>query len=191
MSLIQLKEELRQRMKTRLDSLNQEEYQDFNGVLYRNFIKLAIVKRAKNIMIYYSVRNEVKTEAIINYLLKTGKTVALPVCTPERDLNAAVINDLCQLQPSVFGLMEPGPEAALLEPDLLDLIVVPGVAFDERGYRLGHGAGYYDRFLSKMLNSFKLGLAYDFQIVSKIPVESHDIGMNGILTPSRYLEFKS
>lgn len=186
-----LKAKLRQKMKMKLDLLNHEEYQGFNADLLRSFIKLGIVQSAKNIMIYYSVRKEVQTEALINYLLKTGKTVALPVCTRERDLNAAVIKDLGQLQPVAFGLMEPGPEASLLEPNQLDLIVAPGVAFDEKGYRLGHGAGYYDRFLSKAINSFKLGLAYDFQIVTKVPVENHDIGMNGILTPSRYLEFIS
>jgi 5-formyltetrahydrofolate cyclo-ligase len=186
-----LKGKLRQEMKMKLDSLNHEEYRRFNADLYRSFIKLGIVQSAKKIMIYYSIHKEVQTEAIINYLLKNGKTVALPVCTRERDLRAAVINDLSQLQPVAFGLMEPGPEATALDPKQLDLIVVPGVAFDEKGYRLGHGAGYYDRFLSKTTNSFKLGLAYDFQIVAEVPVESHDIGMNGILTPSRYLEIKS
>lgn len=184
------KGKLRQEMKIKLDSLNYEDYRRFNVDLYRSFIKLGIVQSAKKIMIYYSIRKEVQTEAIINYLLKTGKTVALPVCTRERDLRAAIINDLSQLQSAAFGLMEPGPEATTLDPKQLDLIVVPGVAFDEKGYRLGHGAGYYDRFLSKTTNSFKLGLAYDFQIVVKVPVENHDIGMNGILTPSRYLEFK-
>lgn len=186
-----LKAKLRQEMKMKFDSFNQEEYRRFNADLYQSFIKLGIVQRAENIMIYYSVRKEVRTEAIINYLLIIGKTVALPVCTRERNLNAAVINDLSQLRPAAFGLMEPGPEATTLDPKQLDLIVVPGVAFDEKGYRLGHGAGYYDRFLSKTTGSFKLGLAYDFQIVAKVPVENHDVGLNGILTPSRYLEFKS
>jgi 5-formyltetrahydrofolate cyclo-ligase len=191
MSLIRLKNELRQKMKTKLDSVSYADYQNFNNNLYRNFCELELLKTAKKIMIYYSVRKEVKTEAIINFLLKKDKMVALPVCLPERELKAALIKDLSRLQPAAFGLMEPGPDAAILNPDQIDLIIAPGVAFDEKGRRLGHGAGYYDRFLSKTANSFILGLAYDFQVVAEVPLENHDIRMNGILTPSRYLEFNS
>ena len=183
------KNELRSKMKRRIRELTPQAYHDLNHSLNANLLKLKLLDEANYIMIYYSVRNEVNTAPIINYLLEAGKTVALPVCTPERDLNAAVINDLSQLQPAPFGLMEPGPGSPLIADEELQLIVIPGVAFDEKGYRLGHGAGYYDRFLSKTPNAFKLGLAYDFQIVPDLPTENHDQRMNGLLTPSRYLKF--
>lgn len=189
MQLIPSKNELRLQMKSRLAALEPQEYQDLNRSMYSNFIKLKFLKEISNIMIYYSVRNEVDTVAIINYLLENGKTVALPVCTLERDLKAAVINDLGELQPAAFGLREPGSGAPLLDNDKLELIVIPGVVFDGIGNRLGHGAGYYDRFLFKIPRAFKMGLAYDFQLIPTLPAESHDIRMNGILTPSRYLEF--
>lgn len=183
------KNEVRLQMKSRLAVLTPKEHHDLNQRLYSKFLKLKAVKEINYIMAYYSVRNEVETVSIINYLLDIGKTVALPVCTPERDLKAAIINNLSELQPASFGLMEPGPEAVLLDYDELKLVIIPGVAFDEKGNRLGHGAGYYDRFLSKTPNAFKLGLAYDFQVVQALPAERHDIKINGILTPSRYLEF--
>lgn len=183
------KNELRLKMKSSFASLSREEYSNLNHNLSENLFKLEIIKKAKNIMIYYSIRKEVATVSLIGLLLKLGKTVALPVCTPEMDLNAAVISDLGQLQPAPHGLMEPGSEAALLDNNEIELVVVPGVAFDEKGYRLGHGAGYYDRFLSKVSNGFKLGLAYDFQLVPQVPVERHDIAMDAILTPTRYLSF--
>ncbi len=189
MKPIPTKNELRIMMKSRLAALTPEEYLNLNRSLYSSFIKMQALKAINHIMIYYSVRNEIETIPIINYLLSLRKTVALPVCTPERDLNAAVINDLNQLQPAPFGLMEPGPGSVLLDNNKLELIVVPGVAFDQKGYRLGHGAGYYDRFLSRTPNAFKLGLAYDFQLVPEVPAESHDQKMNGLLTPSRYLKF--
>lgn len=183
------KNEIRLIMKSSLNSLSQEEYQDLNLNLYLKFIKLEILKKVKNIMIYYSVRKEVETVSIIEFLLKLGKIVALPVCTPEQDLDVAVINDLDQLRPAPYGLMEPGPGAVLLDSIELELVIVPGVAFDEKGFRLGHGAGYYDRFLSKIPNCFKMGMAYDFQLVPEVPIEKHDIPMDAILTPSRYLSF--
>lgn len=189
MKSILSKDELRSKMKSLLRDLTPQEYRDLNHSLYTYFLRLKFLNKANYIMIYYSVRNEANTVQIINHLLKAGKTVALPVCTPERDLNAVVINDLSQLQPATFGLMEPSPGSPLIADDQLQLIVIPGVAFDEKGRRLGHGAGYYDRFLSKTPDAFKLGLAYDFQLVPEVPAESHDIKMNGLLTPTRYLEF--
>lgn len=183
------KEELRLRMKSRLAAFTPQEYQDLNRSLYSSFIKQKILKKIHYLMIYYSVRNEVETIAIISYLLNLGKAVALPVCNPERNLKAVIIKNISELQPAKFGLMEPGLGAAVLDDGKLELIVVPGVAFDEKGNRLGHGAGYYDRFLSKTPNAFRLGLAYDFQLVPEVPAESHDQKMNGLLTPSRYLEF--
>ncbi len=183
------KNELRSKIMSRLGDLTPQEYLDLTYRLYADFLKLKLLDKANYIMIYYSVRNEANTVRIINYLLRAGKRVALPVCTPERDLNAAIINDLSQLRPAPFGLMEPGPGSPLIPNDQLQLIVIPGVAFDEKGYRLGHGAGYYDRFLSKTPKAFRLGLAYDFQLVPEVPVESHDQKMNGLLTTSRYLEF--
>lgn len=183
------KDELRSKMKLRLDQLTPHEYHDLNCSLYENFLKLKLLNEANQIMIYYSVRNEANTVWIIDHLLKSGKKVSLPVCTHKRDLKAVLINDLSQLHPAPFGLMEPDPDSPALAEDELQLIITPGVAFDAKGYRLGHGAGYYDRFLSKTPNAFKLGLAYDFQLVSEVPVESHDQKMNGLLTPSRYFEF--
>ncbi len=189
MTAILSKKELRLEIKARLGGLTQEKYQALNGDLYRNFCQLEILKSVNYIMIYYSVRKEAATIRIINYLLNLGKTVTLPVCTPERDLKAAVIKDLSRLQAASYGLMEPDPGAFVIDSCKLELIVAPGVAFDEKGHRLGHGGGYYDRFLSKISNGFKLGLAYDFQLVPEVPVESHDIKMNALLTPTRYLNF--
>lgn len=189
MKSVLFKAELRSKMKSRLGGLTPQEYHELNHSLFANFLKLKLFDKANSIMLYYSVRNEAETVPMINYLLGEGKTVALPVCTPERDLNAAVINDLSQLQPAPFGLMEPGPGSPVLANEELQLIVVPGVAFDEQGNRLGHGAGYYDRFLSKTPNAFKLALAYDFQVVPEVPTEPHDLKMDAILTPTRYLEF--
>ncbi len=170
-------------------ALTPEEYQVLNRGLYAGFMALELISKADKLMLYYSVRNEVNTVALIRELLKLGKTVALPVCAPGRDLQAAVIHDLSELRAARFGLMEPGPKAPLLEKDQLELVVTPGLAFDERGYRLGHGAGYYDRFLAGIPSVFKLGLAYDFQLIPRIPVESHDIRLDALLTPSKYLSF--
>lgn len=181
------KSQLRQAMKARLAALSSEEYEFFNARIRERFFDLSPVKNAGSIMIYYSINHEVETCSIIKELLKLGKIVSLPICTPEKNLLAGKIEDLAGLTMANFGLREPPRGAQLLEPAKLDLIVVPGVAFDEKGYRLGHGAGYYDRFLASVPEIYKLGLAYDFQVLAELPVDRFDVPVDGLLTPDRYL----
>ncbi len=179
---------IREIVKKRLAAMTPREYASFNAAIFELFLSLERVTRATSIMIYYSIGNEVETVSIIRKLLFMGKTVSLPVCTAPKNLMAGIITDPVQLVTTRFGLREPDPRQ-LTCPDIIDVIVVPGLAFDERGFRLGRGAGYYDRFLSGLPNSFKLGLAYDFQVFPWIPAESHDIGMDGLLTSGGYREF--
>jgi 5-formyltetrahydrofolate cyclo-ligase len=185
-----LKNQLRQAMKARFAAITPEEYLSYNSVIEQRFFELPIVKNSNKIMIYYSINQEVETVSLINLLLTMGKTVALPACTPDKNLRTGIIHDMAELIPGIFGLSEPGPTTLEIKPCDLDLIVVPGVAFDKKGFRLGHGVGYYDRFLA-VTNTFKLGLAYDFQLVDELPIDPHDIAIDAILTPSEYWDCKT
>lgn len=175
-------------MRCRLQTLTKEEYQSANLSIRQKFWQLDIVKKANCFLIYYSINKEVDTVLIIKRLLESGKAVALPVCTQEKSIQPRVIDNLERLVPGIYGLSEPGPTAPLIRTGQLDLIVLPGVAFDEKGVRLGHGAGYYDRFLAGS-SVYKLGLAYDFQVKPQIPVEPHDVLIDGLLTPSGFHDF--
>ena len=183
------KKALRQQIAERLAALEEPDYQRFNRQIQQLFFQLQPVREARRIMIYHSIGREVVTLPIIETLIRQGKQVALPVCTQTRDLEARAILSLAEVvETGRFGLKEPGPEAPPVAAADLDLIVVPGVAFDTTGNRLGHGMGYYDRFLARAgSRSFKLALAYDFQIVPQVPAENHDIKMDALLTPERFL----
>jgi 5-formyltetrahydrofolate cyclo-ligase len=102
------------------------------------------------------------------------------------NLVAKEIRSLAEVRPTgKFGLFEPGPEAPAIAPDRIELAVVPGVAFDRDGNRLGHGKGYYDRFFnSPGFRAYKLGLAYDFQVVEQLPATEYDVKMDAILVPN-------
>lgn len=178
----------REAVKKRLADLTPFEYSEYNTAIREHFLRLGRVKRAVSIMIYHSIGNEVETISIIQTLLSMGKKVSLPVCAPSRNLIAGLVTDVNQLITTHFGLREPDPKG-LGSPEFIDLNVVPGLAFDERGYRLGRGAGYYDRFLTEQPYCYKLGLAYDFQVFPQIPAESHDIKMDGLITPAGFWEF--
>ncbi|HBE79669.1 MAG TPA: 5-formyltetrahydrofolate cyclo-ligase [Firmicutes bacterium] len=184
-SIQSLKKQLRQEIKAKLASLSPQEFSAFNSAIEQRFFELPIIRDSQRIMLYYSIGREVVTAALISKLLKMGKTVALPACTSDKNIRAGIIHDLNELVPGIFGLSEPPVLAPEIDPAALDLIVIPGVAFDREGFRLGHGAGYYDRFLVRT-NGYKLGLAYDLQIIDHLPAAPHDVPVHALLTPSKY-----
>ncbi|NLV99599.1 MAG: 5-formyltetrahydrofolate cyclo-ligase [Clostridiales bacterium] len=146
---------------------------------------LECIKAAKTIMAYVDMPKEVKTDIIINTLLNMGKDVAVPVCVPASyELIASKILSLDELKSGHYGILEPKKEYLRpMAPDTFDVILVPGSAFDVYGNRIGHGKGYYDRFLSKVpQETLKIGLAFDYQILPRLPVEHYDIPVNCIIT---------
>jgi 5-formyltetrahydrofolate cyclo-ligase len=185
------KQYYRKMMQERLQAMAPEEFQACNREVRRRFGEVQPVKTAVLVMIYYSIHREVETIGLIEELFRAGQRVVLPVCTPERNLIVKEIRDLSEVQKSGrYGLIEPVPQTPEVECAAIDLVVLPGLAFDRAGNRLGHGAGYYDRFLSRAPQSlYKLGLAYGFQVVEQLPAERHDIKINGLLTPDGFLDF--
>ena len=147
--------------------------------------QLEVYQRARLLHIYAASKdNEVETSGPIRQCLAGGKEVAVPVVRPgTRILKHALIQDLTQLQPGRWGLFEPTPDHLSWLEDLarIDLVVVPGLAFDRRGNRLGLGGGYYDRFLSRVAAP-KVGLIYRQLILDELPTETHDIPMDFVVT---------
>src|SRR3989338_791150 len=136
-------------------------------------------KKAKVVMFYVSLKDEVDTYHMIDEALKAGKRVCVPVILKEekRLIAGEIHNRFEDLESQHFGIYQPRQDRAKEVPlDDIDLVVVPGVAFDKKNIRLGRGHGYYDRFLSGLPRATKaLGLAFDFQIVEDLPQDSHDI----------------
>lgn len=150
----------------------------FNGIkewdLYQN---------AECVMLYASFRSEVNTWSLIEDCLSQGKRVVLPKTVREGTrIVPCLVNDLNDLVRTKFGVMEPdanrSPEA---ETNDIDLILVPGAAFDLKGGRIGYGAGYYDRFLKKY-KGIKAGMCFYSQIVSSTLSEEHDVAMDYLVT---------
>lgn len=137
---------------------------------------------------YISVRGETGTEGLIERYLKQGARVAVPR-VKGRNMDFYYIRSLEDLEPGCFGIPEPSPKcelaAALQAP-----VIVPGVAFSERFERTGYGAGYYDRFFEREPFHRKAAVCYDFQLSPAIQSEPHDILMDDIITPTRFLQRK-
>jgi len=144
--------------------------------------KLKIFKKAKRVMFYMAFDGEVETKEMIRQAMRMGKIVAVPVCDPkERKIIPCQIGPRTKFKRGPYGIKEPLKKMPLPSEEL-DLVIVPGVAFDRKGNRLGRGKGYYDSFLKTLpKKTYSIGLAFDFQIVRSLPVLPHDIKVKDIL----------
>ena len=144
-------------------------------------------RAAQSILFYAPLAGELDIWSLLVDALAAGKTILLPRFIPEQNLYVACrIKDAARdLQTGQFGVREPLASCERNLLNHLDLILVPGIAFDLSGHRLGRGKGFYDRLLA-VLSGPTCGVAFDQQIVSHIPVEAHDLRLNCILTPTRW-----
>lgn len=138
-----------------------------------------------HVMVYLDFKHEVQTDFIISYCLEHNKNVYIPICIPEtHELCISRITNLNELKSGHFGIREPMTEyLRLFDSGLIDLVLVPGVAFDRAGNRIGFGAGYYDRFMKRLQpRAVKAALAYSFQVVDLVPSDEYDIPADYIVT---------
>lgn len=146
-------------------------------------------KKAKIILFYVSIKGEVRTDNAISESLERGKHILVPFADlKKRELLISEIKDLDELSPGAFGIPEPkNPKEFPLEK--IDMVVIPGIAFDREGNRVGYGMGFYDRFLKTLKPRIpRIALAYDFQIVGEIPTDGHDVRIHKIITEKEIVE---
>lgn len=180
-----MKDAIRKQILQERNKLSVEEICLLSEKIFNNLRNHSFFNNSTHVMIYLDFKNEVKTDLIINYCLENNKKVYIPICIPEtRELCVSRITNLEELQSGHYGIREPGLEyIRLSDSNLIDLILVPGVAFDVSGNRIGFGAGYYDRFMMRLKpGAIKAALAYSFQIVDTLPSDEYDIPMDYIVT---------
>lgn len=157
--------------------------------LVEKVTSLPLYDQARRIMIYADFRKEVPTGLLIDRILQDGKRLVLPLTDKAfqiipYELPAGLTEWRNHLIPSSFGVPEPDCDFWILADALtIDLVLIPGSVFDEKGGRIGYGKGCYDRFLPKLRPGVpKIALAYDFQVVPTVPVDDKDVTMDKILT---------
>ncbi len=192
---METKAELRRRFLHLRDRLSPSERRTSSEEIAGRLTALPEWSQAKGVFLYVSFRSEVGTQYIMQAALEQGKVVAVPYTDYERGVIVpSVLKDLkYDLAPRRFGLLEP-KEASLrpLSPEDIDITIVPGCVFDNRGGRIGYGMGFYDRFLPDLPgSSLKVALAYEIQIVLLVPLDEHDCLMDMIITEKRIIAVSS
>ena len=141
-----------------------------------------VLNDAKVIIAYYSLADEVYTHELIDELLADGKTIYLPRVVSDDEMEVCCCTGKDSLRRGAFGIMEPAGSQISAE-ERIDAVLVPGMAFDASGHRLGRGKGYYDRFLSSLHSQRPrlIGVCFDFQKVDVVPVEPYDISVDMVV----------
>ncbi len=182
------KEELRRRIAALRRALSAETRQGFSRAMCERLIESEIFKRAKVVAAYSALRFEIDPRALVERACALGKTVGLPrlvANTGTMDLAAYRPGD--PLHETPFMVKEPLESAAVIDPASVDLVLVPGLAFDTRGHRLGFGQGHYDRFLPRMPNAVRVGLSFELQLLAEVPSATHDVPVDHLATERRML----
>ncbi len=168
---------------------NQSEKDAVSERIVASFMALPEYLGAKTVMFYVDVRDEVRTRQALPTALDADKRIVIPYCV-DGELELFHLESMEELEIGMYKILEPKPElrtvdSKRLQPQDLDLIMVPGVAFDREGGRTGHGKGYYDKLLEHARPDTPLvALAFECQIFPEIPCEPHDIYMDKVVTES-------
>lgn len=166
----------------------QENKDELSRRIVGAFMSLPEYAVAETVMFYIDVRSEVRTRHDLEPALQSGKTIVIPWCNTEGELELFRLDSMDELEVGMYKILEPTSELRSMPEkqvnvESLDLIMVPGVGFDRRGGRMGHGKGYYDKLLQHARrNTPLIALAFECQVFDEIPVADHDIYMDKLIT---------
>ena len=188
---------LRQKVLATRDNLSSIERREKSIAISSRLMGVSEVTVAQIVLIYMHFRSEVQTSDIIGQMFAANQIVTIPyTCSDISQLIAVKVTNLeQQVTPGYCGIPEPRPELienSSCDPATIDLVIIPGSVFDKYGGRLGYGGGYYDRLLSNEApGAVRIGIAFELQLVDRVPVESHDQFMDFVVTEKNLYDCRS
>ena len=182
-----MKNEIRKLNKQKRAKMAKNEAEEKSRAAAKAFLESEIYKNCRVLMLYMPLGNETDTSYIKSAAFAAGKKVVFPVTNAQTgDITPCYANEQTQFTKGAFSVTEPCGEAFAAVGDI-DVVIVPGIAFDCIGRRVGFGKGCYDKFLRKA-SAIKVGLCYNFQLCKQIPTEEHDVNMDYIVTESGVID---
>ena len=177
------KRRLRQELRERLKRLGAEEGRRKSERIQAKLLRHPQFKGSRSVLVYVASESEVQTDSILERAKEKGKRIYLPRIDSEKEILQMIeMREGETLRPNPYGILEPPFERSRLgDPLSLDLAIVPGLGFNAKGFRLGRGKGYFDKFLSQAKQAYKIGLAFECQIMEEIPHEESDVVLDEIL----------
>lgn len=178
------KREIRKRIMALRNAMPAEAIAAKSGEIVRRLKELPEIRESSTLMVFLNFRSEVVTDGLIEWGWDTGKRIVVPLCRPEnREMTPCRIDSFADLETGHYGIREPRADRLrFVPPEEIDTVLVPAVAFDRRGYRVGYGGGYYDRFLPKAPQAARIGAVFACQIVPEVPIDLYDAQAQRIVT---------
>ena len=173
------KTELRKSIRTRKRAMTEAEIREKSKELGRLFLQSEEYRNARSIYGYLPYNQEVRTVAMLEQALRDGKRVAVPKCYGD-EMRFIWMEDLSLVEKGYAGIPEPIADGPIAD-DETALVLMPGMAFDREGHRIGYGGGFYDKFLAREENHPKVALCYDFQMVPHLETEEYDIPVDKVI----------
>ncbi|MCH5212481.1 MAG: 5-formyltetrahydrofolate cyclo-ligase [Oscillospiraceae bacterium] len=178
------KDEIRAAIKAKRRALSDIDIKTKSKRITDNLLSLSCFSEAVTVMTYLSAFKEPDTSEIIDYLYKSGRKIVVPISnTADYTITPSYLPSPDNLVRGAYGISEPS-ECIIADINDIDIALIPGIAFDLRGMRVGFGKGYYDRFLERF-EGIKIGMCYDFQMLKFVPASEHDVKMDIIITEKR------
>ena len=176
------KKQIRSKILLQLKIQKEEDRKTKSRIIGQKLLHSPVFKKAKRVMFYIALSGEVDTKDMIKTAQRLGKIIAVPVCRRiPGALRPCLLGKGHRLVQGPYGIAEPAIKKAINPVDL-DLVVLPGMAFDRKGNRLGRGKGYYDRFLKRLPErTVTVGLAFGFQILPAVPATRHDVSVDKVI----------
>lgn len=184
------KKEIRKEIILKRNSVDENIRHNWDKGIFQNLVSSSFYNNAKSIFIFISYGSEVDTISIIEHSLNEGKEIYVPKTYKDiKEMKAVKITDFNNMSRDKMGILEPVEVSEESIGEKFDLIIMPGVAFDDSGNRIGYGGGYYDKYLSNYKEETEnVALAYDMQLLNKIEIEGHDIKVNYIITEKNIIK---
>ena len=180
-----MKNALRKQIRTLKRTFCQEQLELFSAEICSKLLSDSAIADAKVVLAYYALPDEVSMKQLICSLVDAGKLVLLPEVVSETDMVLREYHSDSDLKVGAYGILEPTGKV-FSKYELIDLALVPGMAFDKDGHRLGRGKGYYDRFFSKVQEKsghvpYSIGVCFPFQLVDSVPTDKHDFSVDRVV----------
>lgn len=190
MSFIQqLKQRIRNQARRIRSNMNQETRERLDAKICERILSIPAVHAAKTIALYRSLADEVTIDGLFEHFWGAGKRCAVPLVLPESKMEMRLAQNLTTDFVDGFRhIQEPSQACKAIDPEEIDIVLVPGTCFTPEGHRLGMGAGYYDRYMSEpAFSPLKVGVAYTFQVLKSLPQEDHDLTMDMVVTDTKII----
>ena len=178
---------LRSQLQASLAKLDEETVRAGSAAVARKVMALPEIGAGQHVLVCLSFGVELDTWSLLEIMVREGVRVHVPRMV-RRGRRLHIHPYPCPLERLSFGLQQPPKDAPTVPADTLDAALLLGLAYDRRGYRLGHGGGYFDRFLAQH-DLLAIGLGHDLQLLESLPTEEHDVPLHRVITPGESLNF--